>query len=178
MDTVRAREAEISIHTPAQGVTEDLRKAPPNTFISIHTPAQGVTKCADSGSNPLSISIHTPAQGVTGLDLISAETVLNFNPHSRTGSDIHGLLADLYVPAISIHTPAQGVTVPRSITCEGCCISIHTPAQGVTRLRLHMRRQLLISIHTPAQGVTISEIRVFYNFPHFNPHSRTGSDRY
>ena len=146
------------------------------------------------------ISIHTPAQGVTQRYAHNQCCNHDFNPHSRTGSDIHGLLADLYVPAISIHTPAQGVTVPRSITCEGCCISIHTPAQGVTRLRLHMRRQLLISIHTPAQGVTsiarltvphipisihtpaqgvtISEIRVFYKFPHFNPHSRTGSDRY
>ena len=79
-------------------------------LISIHTPAQGVTVPVVSVPFVMLISIHTPAQGVTQRYAHNQCCNHDFNPHSRTGSDIHGLLADLYVPAISIHTPAQGVT--------------------------------------------------------------------
>ena len=34
------------------------------------------------------ISIHTPAQGVTVLNNLIDDVVTDFNPHSRTGSDV------------------------------------------------------------------------------------------
>ena len=78
---------DISIHTPAKGVTRppthkvgqtgnfnphsregsDARAKPaiPHTPISIHTPAKGVTGVEPEGDPATFISIHTPAKGVT-----------------------------------------------------------------------------------------------------------------
>ncbi len=39
-----------------------------------------------------------------------------FNPHSREGSDIDGLMVSMYNAQISIHTPARGVTSPAAHT--------------------------------------------------------------
>ncbi len=56
----------ISIHTPARGVT---MAKPTSTMagamISIHTPARGVTNLPLSDNLTIQISIHTPARGVT-----------------------------------------------------------------------------------------------------------------
>ena len=56
---------DISIHTPARGVTalemiEEYKKV-----ISIHTPARGVTIQSAQCRYAHEISIHTPARGVT-----------------------------------------------------------------------------------------------------------------
>ena len=58
-------ELEISIHTPAQGVTFPHRDVWHAFLISIHTPAQGVTGTNEWITGIPYISIHTPAQGVT-----------------------------------------------------------------------------------------------------------------
>ncbi len=89
----------------------------------------------------------------------------HFNPHSREGSD------DMFVyfhvsSRISIHTPAKGVTLPRTLVIRTLIISIHTPAKGVTKSQLETATESLISIHTPAKGVTfvllsISSFAVF-----------------
>ena len=98
-----------------------------------------------------------------------------FNPHSREGSDLCQFL-DAVHRIISIHTPARGVT-----HCDGSMgrdqhISIHTPARGVTiRIRRRCRKQT-ISIHTPARGVTRLTLSAAYEISDFNPHSREGSD--
>ncbi|GFH97292.1 hypothetical protein IMSAGC003_03862 [Lachnospiraceae bacterium] len=55
--------------------------------ISIHTPARGVTIMADFSTAGTRISIHTPARGVTDRALSIIKIRANFNPHSRTGSD-------------------------------------------------------------------------------------------
>ena len=55
----------ISIHTPAQGVTEIILNKHGDKIISIHTPAQGVTTLDFRPLLTSIISIHTPAQGVT-----------------------------------------------------------------------------------------------------------------
>ena len=78
----------ISIHTPAKGVTKKGRVHMQLLYISIHTPAKGVTLF-----NPISmetdfISIHTPAKGVTALSSCSNSAFVDFNPHSREGSDL------------------------------------------------------------------------------------------
>ena len=38
----------------------------------------------------INISIHAPAQGATVNSIISMPSQNNFNPRSRTGSDLHG----------------------------------------------------------------------------------------
>ena len=101
--------------------------------ISIHTPAKGVTIYQTWKCSPQAISIHTPAKGVTyGVQADSIETG-NFNPHSREGSD-NDSKDSQYALTISIHTPAKGVTLPFIITTNLTPISIHTPAKGVTLL--------------------------------------------
>ena len=56
--------------------------------ISIHTPVQGVTISFYDYYNRLCISIHTPVQGVTCFWLSMYWYNVNFNPHSRAGSDL------------------------------------------------------------------------------------------
>ena len=100
------------------------------------------------------ISIHTPAQGVTHGAEAPDQKFPDFNPHSRTGSDLYkGYICKLW-HLISIHTPAQGVTLWDTM-------------QGIS---------LRISIHTPAQGVTYFSKMLLIILSNFNPHSRTGSD--
>ena len=77
----------ISIHTPAKGVTTYTENTVIRTAISIHTPAKGVTPYYDADKRTIKISIHTPAKGVTGHLLIWRVDKVNFNPHSREGSD-------------------------------------------------------------------------------------------
>ncbi len=57
------------------------------TDISIHTPAKGVTCGSGCKSGWLSISIHTPAKGVTKQRQQLLSAGVDFNPHSREGSD-------------------------------------------------------------------------------------------
>ena len=78
--------------------------------ISIHTPAKGVTDARFHQEVPIAISIHTPAKGVTMLIYLALMSLLNFNPHSREGSDPCLRCSDKSSLRISIHTPAKGVT--------------------------------------------------------------------
>ena len=80
---------------------------------------------------------------------------LHFNPHSREGSDIWVLDGWSYRP-----------------------ISIHTPAKGVTEIWHGCSRWKRISIHTPAKGVTRGLSTMYRARTNFNPHSREGSDFY
>ena len=56
---------------------------------------------------------------------------VNFNPHSREGSDDVTDWIDEGI-GISIHTPAKGVTQTGYVAGDVTLISIHTPAKGVT----------------------------------------------
>ncbi|EDN76097.1 hypothetical protein RUMGNA_03720 [Mediterraneibacter gnavus ATCC 29149] len=56
---------QISIHTPAKGVTDVAEGELGGFIISIHTPAKGVTCFWTIRAKHLQISIHTPAKGVT-----------------------------------------------------------------------------------------------------------------
>ena len=83
------------------------------TSISIHAPARGATMCAKQKRVVINISIHAPARGATlsklGISVTSEfqstlprgeqpktmnikRELRNFNPRSREGSDIHGLM--------------------------------------------------------------------------------------
>ena len=55
--------------------------------ISIHTPARGVTDIPYVAAYLYDISIHTPARGVTKTHTLRQGSCGNFNPHSRKGSD-------------------------------------------------------------------------------------------
>ena len=100
---------QISIHTPAKGVTKPEAYDRPEDKISIHTPAKGVTDDCAGSSKTRMISIHTPAKGVTEVKCLLLQNWNNFNPHSREGSDMFRRLRRL-LDRISIHTPAKGVT--------------------------------------------------------------------
>ena len=100
-----------------------------------------------------SISIHTPARGVTVTPCNPLDREMDFNPHSRKGSDLHSNLSNGIIK-ISIHTPARGVTISAKTGTKKQLISIHTPARGVTSPLEKLPTTLEISIHTPARGVT------------------------
>ena len=78
----------ISIHTPTQGVTMNLRDFIRLAIISIHTPTQGVTTWEQAAARPEIISIHTPTQGVTYKRTGDYAGLSDFNPHSHAGSDL------------------------------------------------------------------------------------------
>ena len=77
--------------------------------ISIHTPAKGVTYSLLINGEYTDISIHTPAKGVTLISCNYSLIKKYFNPHSREGSD-QRLSLVIFTLDISIHTPAKGVT--------------------------------------------------------------------
>ena len=56
---------QISIHTPAKGVTYVRQYQAQEKESSIHTPAKGVTDVKEDMEYLMKISIHTPAKGVT-----------------------------------------------------------------------------------------------------------------
>ena len=88
--------------------------------ISIHTPARGVTLIkAKVDYIAFNFNPHSRTGSDQRLDALET-AVADFNPHSRTGSDgINGTLT-LYRLSISIHTPARGVTQDQR-QCHGDC---------------------------------------------------------
>ena len=150
--------------------------AAPQT-ISIHAPAQGATGSSRNSAPPgRTISIHAPAQGATVWKMMCNVKKLNFNPRSRTGSDYAASLG-FYRQYISIHAPAQGATGYATTLAAAILISIHAPAQGATLYDPVEHLEGHISIHAPAQGATSPVHGEEIGDHHFNPRSRTGSDR-
>ena len=76
--------------------------------ISIHTPAQGVT-ISPHNHQQIHIFQSTLPHREWRLAERLEDIPINFNPHSRTGSDSIKALLEIRAK-ISIHTPAQGVT--------------------------------------------------------------------
>ena len=101
---------------------------------------------------------------------------VNFNPHSREGSD---LLINDRIPYtdISIHTPAKGVTY--RVPCQPLynLISIHTPAKGVTQ-SVSSRTMLKPFQSTLPRREWLRLLLHSVRSTHFNPHSREGSDQH
>mgnify|MGYP000286339487 CR=1 FL=1 len=73
----------ISIHTPARGVTRPLSIMERSDTISIHTPARGVTEMVVPDAIRLAISIHTPARGVTQMVRYGRIDILFQSTHPR-----------------------------------------------------------------------------------------------
>ena len=81
----------ISIHTPTKGVTYLWICNRFSSQISIHTPTKGVTEDYANYLRAKAISIHTPTKGVTSAISCSNSALVDFNPHSHKGSDMHFL---------------------------------------------------------------------------------------
>ena len=80
--------SEISIHTPAKGVTPINNNVYPIKYISIHTPAKGVT-CR--GLRKVNIPLYFNPHSRQGSDRYKSSgrfAPKDFNPHSRQGSDL------------------------------------------------------------------------------------------
>ncbi len=189
---------QISIHAPARGATSRLFSFMAFATISIHAPARGATLHFQGVHPVCQISIHAPARGATYSPLSHSVRFSDFNPRSRTGSDVAQIADGVVYAMISIHAPARGAT--RSLggleTAGG--ISIHAPARGATVFCFLCFSVVAISIHAPARGATpgmslyLGGHGIFQStLPHgerrhimcqikgevyFNPRSRTGSD--
>jgi len=102
---------EISIHTPAWGVTIPLDDGI-NGVVNFnpHARVGRDTKYADEYHLLVHISIHTPAWGVTLPSVRFSPSYIYFNPHARVGRDFERIDVIIYYVLISIHTPAWGVT--------------------------------------------------------------------
>ena len=65
-------------------------------------------------SSDNSISIHAPARGATFEVAVVNNSLIDFNPRSREGSDVPARIAEA-IAVISIHAPARGATVASSV---------------------------------------------------------------
>ena len=99
----------------------------------------------------------------------------NFNPHSRKGSDKTYHPWQLLWFNFNPHS-RKGSDISTEVTGFYFGISIHTPARGVTKTEKRCRCRGDISIHTPARGVTQNGDITITDKNDFNPHSRKGSD--
>ena len=81
-------------HVTIDQFNDKLIELGTGTGISIHTPAKGVTTSSANGKLNEDISIHTPAKGVTFKEQYIKKLYINFNPHSRKGSDYLLLLPE------------------------------------------------------------------------------------
>ena len=168
---------DISTHAPARGATtlsvlplvsfslfqptlphgerhSGCQTRAPADFISTHAPARGATASAVEVVLISLISTHAPARGATLRMQSPPATTRNFNPRSRTGSDILPeavkVLAMAFQPTlphgerprcaralcglsgISTHAPARGATLPSGWRNSPYNISTHAPARGAT----------------------------------------------
>ena len=102
--------------------------------------------------------------------------LLNFNPHSRKGSDCRNDSSVVLTPFYFNPHSRKGSDQRLMSANYRERISIHTPARGVTKFLEEREAGLSISIHTPARGVTETCPQGSRCAGNFNPHSRKGSD--
>ena len=93
----------------------------------------------------LAVSIHAPVKGATYNRALFTASVKGFNPRTRKGCDLPGLVTRRKAEYVSIHAPVKGATVSPFVTVTGPNgVSIHAPVKGATLFRycrlLHRRR--------------------------------------
>ena len=101
-------------------------------IISIHAPARGATILPIYEFISVLISIHAPARGATYVVSQSLRHDFYFNPRTREGCDVRGLMIAKPSRLISIHAPARGATETIRGKDKNGKISIHAPARGAT----------------------------------------------
>ena len=99
-----------------------------------------------------------------------------FNPRSRTGSDRRWRVY-LTTYQISTHAPAQGATRPQSSEKAPFPFQPTLPHRERPADSAGILQRNPVSTHAPAQGATLAELRRRTPSEHFNPRSRTGSDK-
>ena len=169
-------EIRISIHTPARGVTNGQCARRRTERISIHTPARGVTAKWNGPARGLLFQStlpqgewHIPHSGIVSAGAfqstlpqgewlvwceMSAIKVLNFNPHSRKGSDCGWTAWYLhFYHYFNPHSRKGSDTVPACQSASHCYFNPHS-RKGSDVQQLLQFLSICISIHTPARGVT------------------------
>ena len=101
---------------------------------------------------------------------------IDFNPHSRVGSDGAGR-GSRQIYSISIHTPAWGATKDSTVLGHIIRISIHTPAWGATTRDHTVPYNVVIFQSTLPRGERRYPPASVFLVENFNPHSRVGSDK-
>ena len=105
-----------------------------------------------------------------------SQSLKNFNPRSREGSDLLARAELVKRDVISIHAPAKGATGKFAFTLQQVAISIHAPAKGAT-LRLISRSRRIDHFNPRSrEGSDPLRRRFLQQHWHFNPRSREGSD--
>ena len=124
--------ASVSIHAPARGATDVLRRTQVQRLVSIHAPARGATVRNTRQAQDFFVSIHAPARGATD-PVYRLATGLEFQfthprgvrrppfrarPQYRPFQFTHprGVRQRVFARAqkrrdVSIHAPARGATV-------------------------------------------------------------------
>ena len=128
-------------------------------------------------SSPFPISIHAPAKGATGLFLISAPFLQDFNPRSREGSDRVAISSFVYLLYFNPRSREGSDYV------GGFMITLYSDfnprsREGSDYLFCTFTIFFSISIHAPAKGATIFSCSWRFHIRNFNPRSREGSDLY
>ena len=83
-------------------------------------------------------------------------SLINFNPHTREGCDLHRGKFQCVFGYFNPHTREGCDATPRNRIFKDFGISIHTPVKGVTGVRQNNDKMgIRISIHTPVKGVTV-----------------------
>ena len=124
--------SDISIHTPARGVTFRLLATANDTHISIHTPARGVTMMGSKQSHTQTNFNPHSRKGSDVRWRHEVPATVYFNPHSRKGSDRNGVGCSVYSVYFNPHS-RKGSDSGDYLLLQFFCISIHTPARGVTQ---------------------------------------------
>ena len=105
----KGQAAQVSIHAPVKGATEDKYHDLCDEYVSIHAPVKGATlipkavflsppsfnprtrEGCDNGERFTglipSVSIHAPVKGATAREKSYRSDYLSFNPRTREGCD-------------------------------------------------------------------------------------------
>ena len=122
--------------------------------ISTHAPARGATGAAESaGADGADFNPRSRTGSDLGL-LLRMSRRKYFNPRSRTGSDDNMTQATLY---IGLFQPTLPHGERRAADCAAVRqrqISTHAPARGATRGKSRRHPVFDISTHAPARGAT------------------------
>ena len=100
--------------------------------ISIHAPARGATVPDHKDDFSDAISIHAPARGATRGSKSGFSGSSNFNPRSRTGSDIRQPMPGFERGRFQSTLPHGERHTAREPRKRPPRISIHAPARGAT----------------------------------------------
>ena len=139
-------------------------------------PARGATDLIEQSGTDAEFQPTLPARGATPNVLKSRRMPKNFNPRSRTGSDLRPSRASRRF-VISTHAPRTGSDADgQQINTVNSSFQPTLPARGATRTLSNHARKSAFQPTLPARGATRAKVIVLQN-PAISTHApRTGSD--